>query len=146
MERTKKGRNPFAPKKSLHAKKKEINKGFDKSKLLCFCCQKSGHFIQDCHVKKRKEGRFYASATVEENSKEDAPKEKETRREYYLVSVLSGSLITREDTWLIDNGASNHMSGYKGTISNLKEKQFVCMVEFRDNSTYSIQGVGSTSF
>ena len=28
--KTKKGRKPFAPKKSLHAKKKEINKGFDK--------------------------------------------------------------------------------------------------------------------
>ena len=34
MERTKKGRNPFTPKKSLHAKKKETNKGFEKSKIL----------------------------------------------------------------------------------------------------------------
>ena len=108
--KTKKGRKPFAPKKSLHTKKKEIDKGFDKSKLLCFYCQKLGHFIRDCHVKKRKEGRFHASTAVEETSKEDAPKEKETRREYYLVSALFGSLITGEDTWLIDIGASKHMS------------------------------------
>ena len=89
IARTKKGRRPFAPKKSLHAKKKEINKGFEKSKLLCFYCQKSRHFIQDCCVKKRKEWSFHASTIVKENSKEDTPEGKERRREYYLVSALS---------------------------------------------------------
>ena len=38
------------------------------------------------------------------------------------------------------------MSGYKGALSNLKEKQFACKLELGDNSTYLIQGVGSTSF
>ena len=47
---------------------------------------------------------------------------------------------------MIDNGASKNMSGYKGTLSQLKQKQFSCMVELGDNSTYSIQGVGATSF
>ena len=47
---------------------------------------------------------------------------------------------------MIEISASKHMSRYNGTISNLKEKQFACMVELRDNSTYSIQEVGSTSF
>jgi len=47
---------------------------------------------------------------------------------------------------MVDSGASKHMLGYKGTISNIKEKQFACMVELGDNSTYSIQGIGSTSF
>ena len=47
---------------------------------------------------------------------------------------------------MIDNGASKNMSGYKGTLSQLKQKQFSCMVELEDNSTYSIQGVGATSF
>ena len=34
----------------------------------------------------------------------------------------------------------------QGALSNIKEKQFSCMVELGDNSTYSIQGVGSNSF
>ena len=38
------------------------------------------------------------------------------------------------------------MSRFKGAISNLKENKFSCMVELGDNSTYLIQGVGSTSF
>ena len=57
-------------------------------------------------MRKRKQGIIYASTILEETSKEDVPEEKETRREYYLVSALSRSLITREDTWLIDSGAS----------------------------------------
>ena len=97
-------------------------------------------------MKKIKEGIFHASTTIEETSKEYAPKEKETRREYYLVSTFSRYLIIGEDTLLTDNGALKRMSGYQGTISDLKEKQFACMVELEDNSTYSIQGVGSTSF
>ena len=96
-------------------------------------------------MRRRKEGRFHASVVVEETSKKYVPEEKETRMEYYLVSTLYGSLIMGEDTWMIENGASKHMSGFKGAISNLKEKQFACMVELGDNSTYSIQGVGSTS-
>ena len=47
---------------------------------------------------------------------------------------------------MIDNGASKNMSWFKGVISNLKEKQFACMVEMGDNSEYSIQGVGPTYF
>ena len=47
---------------------------------------------------------------------------------------------------MIDNGASKNMSWFKGVISNLKEKQFACMVEMGDNSKYSIQGVGDTYF
>ena len=66
--------------------------------------------------------------------------------EYYLVYSLSISLIIGEYTWMIDGGASKHISGYKGAILNIKEKQFACMVELGGNSTYSIQGVGSTSF
>ena len=109
MARTKKGRNPFTPKKSLCAMKKDINKGFDRSKILFFYFKNLGHLIWDFRVKKRKEGIFHASTTVEENSKEDAPEEKETRREYYLISALYGSLITEEYIWLIDSGASKHM-------------------------------------
>ena len=105
-----------------------------------------GHFVHYFHTRKIKEGRFHASTVVEENYKEDAHKEKEIRREYYLVYDLSKYLIMGEDTWMIDNVSSKNMSRYKGTISNLKEKQFVCMVELGDNSTHSIQGVGSTSF
>ena len=101
------------------------------------------HTIFLCEEKK--EGRVNSSTVVEETSK-DALEGKDTRIKYYLVSYFPGSPITGEYTWMIDSGASKHMSGYKGALSNLNEKQFSCMVELGDNSTYSIQGFGSTSF
>jgi len=66
--------------------------------------------------------------------------------EYYLVSGLYGYIIPGEYTCLIENGASKHMSRFKGAISNIKENTLACMVELGHNSTYSIQGVGFTSF
>jgi hypothetical protein len=36
---------------------------------------------------------------------------KEEIEDYVLFSSLSGSMIPGEDTWLIDNGASKHMTG-----------------------------------
>ena len=52
-----------------------------------FLLSKSGTIYMGFPVKKSKEGIFHASKVVEENSKEDAPEEKETTREYYLVSA-----------------------------------------------------------
>ena len=63
--RTKKERKFFAPKNTFSAKKKEIHKGMDKSKLIRFYCKKVGHFIRDCNARKRKEGRVHASTVVE---------------------------------------------------------------------------------
>ena len=64
-ERTNKERKPFPPKNTFRAKKKEIHKGMDKSKLICFYCEKACHFIQDCNTWKGKEGRIHASTAIE---------------------------------------------------------------------------------
>ena len=128
MKRTKKGRKLFTPKNLFPSKNKEINKIFDKSNLLFYYCQNPGHFAWNFHTRKRRKGIFHASTIIEETSKNYALEEKETRREYYLVSDLFRSLSMGEDTWLIDNVSSNHMSGFKGAISNIKEKIFACMV------------------
>ena len=78
MARTKKGRNPFAPKKNFCAKKKEIHKGMNRSKLICFYCKKSGHFTQHCNIRKIKEGRIHASTAVGgEPSQEKSSKEED---------------------------------------------------------------------
>ena len=42
--------------------------------------------------------------------------------EYVLFSALSRSVTPGEDTWLIDSGASKHMTGHKKTLSKLEEK------------------------
>jgi hypothetical protein len=48
---------------------------------------------------------------------------KEQIEDYVLMSALSGSVSPGEDTWLIDSGASKHMTGQRDIISCLTEKE-----------------------
>jgi hypothetical protein len=63
-----------------------------------------------------------------------------------LVSALSNSVFTRSKTWLVDSGASKHMTGYKEILSDCEKKYFVEYVELGDDKCYKIEGVGSISF
>ena len=51
-----------------------------------------------------------------------------------------------EDTWLIDNGASKHMTGQKKTLSRLEEKNSPQKVSLRDDYKYPIKGIGEVSY
>ena len=54
-------------------------------------------------------------AHLDEDEDEEGPQRKQAREEdaeeYVLFSALSGSVTPGEDTWLIDSGASKHMTG-----------------------------------
>ena len=61
----------------------------------------------------------------EEEEGEGPPRKKarqEDAEECVLFSALSGSVTPREDTCLINCGASKHMTGQKKTLSKLEEK------------------------
>ena len=70
---------------------------------------------------------------------------REEKKECFVVSALSGTITDVEHIWLIDNGASRHMNGFKDSISNVRRKRFHIKVELGDNGTYAIEGIGSTS-
>ena len=143
----KRGKKHFSQNNISHPKKKVYNKYFDNLKIRCYNCNKKGHYARERQAKQRGKGRFHASiAIVDETTQKNASNEKETRREYYLVLVLSRSSITSVETWVVDSGASKHMTRYKSSITDLKEKNFTCKVELGDNATYLSQGVQSTSF
>ena len=63
-----------------------------------------------------------------------------------LFSALSGSVTPGEDTWLIDSGASKHMTGKKTTLSNLEEKNSPQKVSLGDDYQYPIKGIGKSSY
>ena len=50
------------------------------------------------------------------------------------------------DTWLVDSGASKHMTGYKDYLSALVEKESHQKVKLGDDYQYPIKGVGEASF
>ena len=49
-------------------------------------------------------------------------------------------------TWLVDSGASKHMTRYKEILSDFETKYFAEQVELGDEKCYNIEGVGSISF
>ena len=51
-----------------------------------------------------------------------------------------------EDTWLIDSGASKHMTGKKTTLSSIEEKNSSQKVSLGDDYQYPIKGIGESSY
>jgi hypothetical protein len=63
-----------------------------------------------------------------------------------LIWALSGSVTRGKDTWLIDSGASNHMTGKRNTFSCISEKNFSQKVTLGDDYQYPIKGVGESNY
>jgi hypothetical protein len=55
-------------------------------------------------------------------------------------------VTSSEKSWLVDSGASRHMTGNKDNLANLKNVKFSSQVELGDDASYAIKGTGSTSF
>ena len=68
----------------------------------------------------------------------------EDRTDFFFISALSGTVPTISDTWLIDSGASKHMTGYKQKISKVVEKESHLHVLLGDDANYNVKVFGST--
>jgi hypothetical protein len=75
-----------------------------------------------------------------------ATREQELQKEHYLVSALSGTITKSDEIWLIDSGASKHMTGFKQNLENYQDRNYKAKVELGDDGTYEIKGFGSISF
>jgi hypothetical protein len=51
-----------------------------------------------------------------------------------------------EDTWLIDSGASKHMTVQKDIFSSLTEKDFPQKVSLGDDYQYPIKGMEESTY
>jgi hypothetical protein len=120
--------NKFNNKKT-HPKrfqKRGQQKERDYSSVQCYHCDKMGHIAKFCPARreeyKRKHKRHHAH--VVEDEEPPTKMIREQIKDHVLISTLSGSVTPGEDTWLIDSGASKHMTRQRDILSCISEKKF----------------------
>ena len=126
-------------KKKFQKKKKK-----DYLKYQCYNCHKIGHLARECPSPKNNNNKRHDAHLVEDED-EERPRKRtrgEDVEEYLLFSALSVFVTLGEDTWLIDSGASKHMTGKKTTLSNLEEKNSL----LRRETSYGLGCTTTNSF
>jgi transposase InsO family protein len=94
--------------------------------------------------KRRNKKRHHAHATEDDEPPKNLAKE--DIEEYVLFSALSRSVTLGEGTWLIDSGASKHMTGHKNTLSSLIENDSPQKVSLGNDYQYPIKGMGEATY
>ncbi|GAU32405.1 hypothetical protein TSUD_220940 [Trifolium subterraneum] len=103
-------------------------KGFDKSNLQCYNCQKYGHFADEC--------------TASKPPDEEARVAKQDEGENPVMLMVT----TKEDQrcgeeWYLDSGCSTHMTGRRDWFSSF-DQSHKNKVKFANDSTLNAEGVG----
>jgi hypothetical protein len=83
---------------------------------------------------------------IDGSSKLSSKKTRPQRNEDINISSLSGMVPTNENTWLIDSGASRHMTGLRDHLTHFIEKETHLHVVLGDDARYNVRGVGTSTF
>ena len=73
-------------------------------------------------------------------------KEESSEEEYVLISALTDFTTPGNDTWLVDSGASKHMTSFQDSLTNLVKKDSLHKVKLGDDFQYPIKGMGEASY
>jgi hypothetical protein len=99
-------------------------------------------------IKNKKGSKRHQAHTTEDDEppKKVAKKNESSDEDYVLISTLTGTVTHGSDTWLIDSGASKHMTCYEDSLSNLIHKDSPHKVKLGDDYQCPIKGVGEASY
>eukprot|EP00794_Sanderia_malayensis_P017095 gene17095-18816_t len=115
----------------------------------CHYCKQQGHFARDCPKKqskdsddsKKKPSKFYANYVAIQQEADDIS------REEALIASREEALITSDremkSDWIIDSGATQHMTFNKTMLKNYVKFQNPFVVNLGDNRTILAYGKGS---
>lgn len=90
-------------------------------KVICFGCGQPGHFVRHCtdlRSKLKRQGNWKQSdyKKEEENNKDDSAKLSRLGNWYFCNSIFNEKTVNK---WLIDSGASNHMSNERNSFKEI---------------------------
>jgi hypothetical protein len=81
-----------------------------------------GHKANNCPVRKEEYKRKHKRQHAHIAEDEEPPMK--MIKDHVLISALSGFVSPGEDTWLIDSGASKHMTGKKNNLLYFRKEVF----------------------
>ena len=138
---------------NYHSKGKTSHSRKDLSTIRCYTCDEKGHiskfFPNKRNLRKKGNKRRHHSHATED----DEPSSKRIRQEsddsssedeYVLISALTGTVSHGSNDWLIDSGASKHMTGFKESFVKLSEHESPHKVKLGDDYQYPIKGSGES--
>jgi hypothetical protein len=67
------------------------------------------------------------------------------QRDFLSVFALSGT-VSSSGTWLVDSGASRHMTRSHESLTSLSKEDSGLQVELGDNAKFAVKGVGAAAF
>jgi len=115
----------------------------DISRIQCFRSDKYGHIARNYPT--RKKGSQHAS--IADVDTEPPQRDEDIKDEaFFFISTLSCTVPTDIDIWLIDSGASRHMTIYREHLTDLVERESCLHVVLGDNARYNVKGVGYYTF
>jgi hypothetical protein len=85
-----------------------------KKKMKCFYCGKKGHMAKEC----RKKQSDAKNGTLKKP--ESANAANTTEVELFIAVEESCSMATHDDAWIIDSGASRHMTSHNDWYTSLR--------------------------
>ena len=156
---SKKGRreNHHHQGKHSHQKDNFVKTNKDLSKLRCYTCDERGHFSINCPMnkngsKKKKNSKRRHHAHIVED--DDPPRKRvkqesedsSSDEEYVLIFALMRTVTHGSKDWVIDNGASKHMTGFKESFEKLSEHNSPHKVKLGDDYQYPIKGSAESSY
>ena len=122
----------------------------DLSRIICYTCDKARHYARNYPKKQKLIKRSNKRRHHVHAAEDDEPSKKRTRYEsedeYVLISALTGNITHGSDDWLIDSGASKHMTGFKESFVRLSEHESPHKVKLGDDYQYPIKGSGESSY
>ncbi|XP_022024788.1 uncharacterized protein LOC110925125 [Helianthus annuus] len=131
-------RGTSGPRQNLNESQKSGKK--DRSKILCFRCDKYGHHASGCPERKQKQEQFHLNKTKEDDLALFMHETVFLNEENLIPKRYENE--SNSNVWYLDNRASNHMTRNKSFFSELNER-ITGRVRFGDGSCVGIGGKGS---